>query len=76
MPTDAELLQRYVRERDESAFTELVRRHLGIVYGTALRRAGGRTHLAEEVAQKINSKDSGPLGREMREIRGFLKARD
>ncbi|HEY0966266.1 MAG TPA: sigma-70 family RNA polymerase sigma factor [Opitutaceae bacterium] len=53
MLTDAELLQRYVRERDEPAFTELVRRHLGVVYGAALRRTGGRTQLAEEVAQKI-----------------------
>jgi RNA polymerase sigma factor (sigma-70 family) len=53
MITDAEMLQRYARERDEQAFAELVRRHLGVVYGAALRRAGGRAHLAEEVAQKV-----------------------
>jgi RNA polymerase sigma factor (sigma-70 family) len=53
MPTDAELLQRYARDRDERAFAELVQRHLGVVYGAALRRTGGRTHLAEDIAQKI-----------------------
>lgn len=53
MTTDAEMLQRYVRERDEQAFAELVRRHLGVVHGAALRRTGGRTHLAEEIAQKV-----------------------
>jgi RNA polymerase sigma factor (sigma-70 family) len=53
MLTDAELLQRYVRERDERAFAELVRRHLGLVYGAALRRTGGRAHLAEEIAQRV-----------------------
>src|SRR5688572_25351028 len=53
MPTDAELLQRYARERDERAFAELVQRHLGVVYGAALRRTGGRAHLAEEIAQKV-----------------------
>lgn len=53
MSTDAELLQRYARDRDERAFAELVQRHLGVVYGAALRRTGGRTHLAEDIAQKI-----------------------
>jgi RNA polymerase sigma factor (sigma-70 family) len=53
MLTDAEMLQRYARERDERAFAELVQRHLGVVYGAALRRTGGRTHLAEEIAQKV-----------------------
>lgn len=53
MSTDAELLQRYARERDERAFAELVQRHLGVVYNAAFRRAGGRNHLAEEIAQKV-----------------------
>jgi len=53
MPTDAEILQRYVRERDDHAFAELVQRHLGVVYGAALRRTGGRAHLAEEIAQQV-----------------------
>jgi RNA polymerase sigma factor (sigma-70 family) len=53
MSTDAELLKRYARDRDERAFAELVQRHLGVVYAAALRRTGGRTHLAEEIAQKV-----------------------
>lgn len=53
MLTDAEMLQRYARERDERAFADLVQRHLGVVYGAALRRTGGRAHLAEEIAQKV-----------------------
>lgn len=53
MLADAELLQRYARDRDQAAFAEVVRRHLGLVYASALRRSHGNTHLAEEVAQKI-----------------------
>lgn len=53
MSSDAELLQRYARERDERAFAEIVERHLGLVYAAALRRTGGRAHLAEEIAQKV-----------------------
>ncbi len=53
MKDDADLLRRYVEDRSEDAFTELVRRHLGLVYATALRRVGGDTHLAEDVAQKV-----------------------
>src|SRR5688572_24849114 len=53
MSTDAELLRRYAKARDETAFAELVRRHLNLVYAAALRRTNGRTHLAEEIAQKV-----------------------
>lgn len=53
MSPDAEMLQRYVRSLDERAFAELVQRHLGLVYGAALRRTGGREHLAQEIAQKV-----------------------
>jgi hypothetical protein len=42
-------LRRYARERAEAAFAELVRRHLGLVYGSALRRVNGNVALAEEV---------------------------
>jgi RNA polymerase sigma factor (sigma-70 family) len=55
MSTDAELLHRYVEDHDERAFAELVLRHLGLVYSAALRRTGGRTHLAEDIAQKVFS---------------------
>jgi RNA polymerase sigma factor (sigma-70 family) len=53
MPTDAELLQRYVGRRDERAFAELVQRHLGLVYAAALRSTGGRAQLAEDISQKV-----------------------
>lgn len=53
MITDAELLRRYAMDRDERAFRELVDRHLGLVYGAALRRSGGRGHQAQEISQKV-----------------------
>ena len=53
MPTDAELLHRYASEKAQDAFAEFVRRNLGLVYSAALRRTGGRSQLAEEVAQKV-----------------------
>ena len=55
MPTDADLLRRYVHNRDERAFTEVVQRHLGLVYSVALRRVGGDAHLAEDVTQRVFS---------------------
>lgn len=53
MQDDAELLQHYAATRSEAAFAELARRHLDGVYSAALRRVGGDTHLAEDVAQKV-----------------------
>jgi RNA polymerase sigma factor (sigma-70 family) len=53
MNADSELLRRFVDEKSESAFTELVQRHVGLVYSVALRRVGGDAHLAEDVAQKV-----------------------
>jgi RNA polymerase sigma factor (sigma-70 family) len=50
---DAELLRRYIADRSEAAFAELVRRHLPTVYGFALRKVGGDAHLAEDVAQVV-----------------------
>jgi len=51
--TDGELLQRYVRDRSESAFTELVTRHLNLVHAAALRQVNGDAHLAEDVTQSV-----------------------
>ena len=48
--TDLELLARYSRQHAEDAFTELVRRHLGLVYSAALRQVR-LPQLAEEIAQ-------------------------
>ncbi len=53
MIEDAELLREYAGSRSEQAFVELVRRHLGLVYRVALRKVGGDTHLAEDVAQGV-----------------------
>ena len=47
---DLELLRRYCRDRNEDAFTEIVRRHLDLVYSAALRQVRS-SQLAEEVAQ-------------------------
>lgn len=53
MPTDAELLQRYARYRDEVAFAEVVRTHIDLVYSAAARRVGGDPHAAAEVTQEV-----------------------
>jgi len=48
---DASLLARYARSRDPAAFTLLVQRHAGLVYGTCLRQCGDHT-LAEDASQE------------------------
>ena len=53
MDDDSELLRRYAQDRDEAAFAELVRRRIGLVYHTALRRLNGDFAQAEEVAQDV-----------------------
>ena len=53
MNHDTELLRRFVEERSESAFADLVQRHVGLVYHTALRRVGGDVQHAEDVTQTV-----------------------
>ncbi len=53
MLTDIELLTRYATNRCETAFGELVARHVNLVYSTALRVVGGDAHLAHDVAQSV-----------------------
>ena len=53
MTPDSELLARLARTRSEATFAELVRRHVNLVYSTALRQVNGDAHLAQEVAQTI-----------------------
>src|SRR5215217_491628 len=50
---DSELLRRYVQERSEAAFTELVNGYVNFVYSAALRQVGGDAHLAQDVTQSV-----------------------
>lgn len=52
METDLELLKQYAREGVESAFAEIVRRHINLVYSAAVRQVHS-AQLAEEVAQSV-----------------------
>jgi len=49
---DMALVREYAASQSEQAFSELVRRHLNLVYSAALRRAGD-AQLAEDVAQTV-----------------------
>lgn len=53
MNDDSTLLRRYVQDADETGFSELVQRHIGLVYTCAFRRVGRDAHLAEDVTQKV-----------------------
>jgi RNA polymerase sigma factor (sigma-70 family) len=50
--TDLELLARYTNHNAEDAFSEIVRRHVNLVYSTALRHLRS-PELAEEVSQSV-----------------------
>jgi RNA polymerase sigma factor (sigma-70 family) len=55
MNNDAALLRRYLDEHSQEAFSELVQRHLGLVYHAAMRQCGGNSRQAEEIAQAVFS---------------------
>lgn len=50
---DSELLRRYADEGSETAFAELVRRRIGLVYAVALRHTHGDRHRAEDATQAV-----------------------
>src|SRR5882724_9721196 len=53
MIDDTELLRQYATERSNPAFAELVQRHVDLVYSVALRKVGGDSHAARDVAQFV-----------------------
>jgi len=53
MRSDAELLREFVNRRDESAFTELVNRHISVVYSAACRETRDDFSAAEDVTQLV-----------------------
>ena len=53
MKTDPELLRSYIEDSSEEAFTELVRRHVNLVYSVALRKLGGDAALAQDATQAV-----------------------
>src|SRR3954465_3203951 len=50
---DPDLLRAYISNGSEKAFSELVHRHINLVYGAALRRLDGDAHGAADVAQAV-----------------------
>jgi RNA polymerase sigma factor (sigma-70 family) len=52
MTTDLDLLGQFNRDHSQDAFTEIVRRHVNLVYSAALRQVRS-PQLAEEVAQSV-----------------------
>src|SRR6266511_4224575 len=53
MDTDNQLLERYARQGSESAFRELVERHINLVHSAALRESRGNASLAEDIVQAV-----------------------
>ena len=64
MNDDATLLLRYAETGSDTAFTDLVHRHVDLVYRAALRRTSGDTHHAADIAQQVFT----TLAREARQL--------
>ena len=50
---DTDLLRRYAILRDQTAFTELVNRHIALVHSAALRQCRSDEGLARDVTQSV-----------------------
>ena len=57
--SDLELVQQYVRENSQPAFTALVNRHVNLVYSAAKRQVRS-PQLAEEKARQLFNWDNRP----------------
>jgi RNA polymerase sigma factor (sigma-70 family) len=55
MNSNPDLLSKFVSDCSESAFRELVDRHIDMVFGVAFRRLGGDFHLAKDATQEVFS---------------------
>src|SRR5260221_11990215 len=53
MTPDSELLRQFAQTNSETAFAELVKCHVNLVYSAALRQVNGDEHLAKDVAQMV-----------------------
>ena len=53
MNSDSELLRRYVDDKSDTAFAELVARYINLVYATALRRTSNDYHRANDIVQMV-----------------------
>src|SRR5512133_1658317 len=53
MSEDLELLRCYAAEQSEAAFAEFTRRHVDLVYSTALRLVQGDVASAQDVTQQV-----------------------
>ncbi len=53
LDADESLLRNFVQTRSPDAFAGIVRRHAGLVHGTALRALGGDASLADDVTQAV-----------------------
>jgi RNA polymerase sigma factor (sigma-70 family) len=63
--SDLDLLEKFARQNSQDAFSEIVRRHLDLVYSAALRQVRS-PQLAQEVAQSVFTdlaRDAGSLAR-------------
>lgn len=53
MHSDSELLRRYVDDKSDTAFAELVARYINLVYATALRQTNNDHHRASDIVQMV-----------------------
>ncbi|HEY5232163.1 MAG TPA: sigma-70 family RNA polymerase sigma factor [Verrucomicrobiae bacterium] len=63
MTSDLDLLRQFARENSQDAFTEIVRRHVNLVYSAALRQIRS-PQLAEDISQSVFAdlaRDAGKL---------------